>query len=268
MSEWYSPGPLRRTEAVSVFVRGASEAFFRGRLEDACLLLRRALDVDPCHVTARVYLADCLIDMHRFRDAAELLEDAGALARQRSDMTSAVLCGNRLVSIHLRVARQDAARRLLQSVLQTELAALGGLSATTLLNVSLVMRGLWSVPQRLRLLEGALLIAQPPERIEVLRQQGRLLVEAGRMEAALAALDRARRLAVGNAPPSRLAPLLADQGLALVQAGRYADAGGALQHASKLYAGVGNLVWSRRLQRLVRRVWRAQQRLSAIIECN
>jgi hypothetical protein len=157
----------------------------------------------------------------------------------------------------------------LQQVIRTELDARGALSALTLVNLSRAMRGAWSIARRWRMLRGGLRIAKGSERVEALRQNGRLFVEGDDMDGALRAFEESRRVAERiKASPGRMASVLSDQGLALVRGGRYVVAVGVLRSAAQLHARVGNRRWAWKLSRLAQRVLNAQQRVDEIAERN
>jgi tetratricopeptide (TPR) repeat protein len=241
----------------------------QGELAEACRVLRRAMAVEPRNIVARIELADCLVDRRRFVESSRVVETAFLLARSRGEAIGSAACLNRLVVLEVRRGKMLEARQLLQQVIRTELDACGAISALTMVNLSRVMRGTWNLQRRWRMLRGALRIAKGRDRVEALRQNGRLFIEGDDMDGALRAFEEARRVAVRvKSPPGRMASVLSDQGLALVRAGRYAAAIGVLRSASQLHAQVGNHRWAWKLAHLSQRVLNARQRVDEIAEAN
>lgn len=269
MSESIPTGPLRRSPAATVLLRRARIENSAGRPQSACAILRRAIEIDPAELAARIELADSLRDRYRLAESRRVLRIALEQARGRNDEAGVVACGNRLAALHVRNGRLTEARELLQQVIRAELDERGALSALTLTNLSSAMHGRWSMPRRWLLLRGAVRIAKGEDRVAVLRATGKLKMEGDETDAALRAFDEAVRVAERiKLPPARKAAVLADQGLALVKASRYVAAFGVLRRAARLHARVGNAQWSRRLVRLARRVRRAQRRINEIAESN
>lgn len=262
-------GPLPRPIAAGVLARFARRAIAAGKMESATAVLRRLLELEPNSVQARIGLGDCLIDRRCYSEARRVLETGYLLARHQGDAARSAACLNRMIALDVRRGALDEARRLLQQVIRAELDARGALTPQTLVNLSRAMRGTWSMQRRWRLLRGALHVAKGHERIDVLRETGRLFVEGDDLDSAIRAFDEARRVAERfKSPPARMAAVLSDQGLALVKTGRYVAAVGVLRSAARLHARIGNRRWAGRLAQLSQRAWRAQQHVDEIAGSN